>query len=180
MNRNSVMLLLSRRRFLLCAVVACSEPTIAAQQGGRVDWKSLPLQWAIPIKRGTGHRKIAVFADQNCDYCKAFEETLAQVDDITIYLFLYPVVRTQSGRQAKAVWCSKDRAQAWTELIIHRKEPVASPDCPNPIESILSWGAQQNILATPTWFLEKGTRHSGLISASELRALLDRASPPRK
>lgn len=121
-----------------------------------------------------------MLADQNCDYCQRFEQTLAQMDDITVYLFLYPIVRSQSIRQAKAVWCSTDRSTAWLELVINRKEPSASPDCDNPIENILKWGMDKKVLGTPTWFLEDGERRSGLVSASELRAILDRASPSQK
>ena len=75
----------------------------------RVKWESLPLQWAITSKRGSGRRKIAILSDPNCPYCKRFEEDLAKLDDITVHILSWAVVQPESVRQAKAVWCSKVR-----------------------------------------------------------------------
>lgn len=148
--------------------------------GDGVRWDTLPLQYAIVTKRGTGGRKIAVLADPNCDYCKKFEEELLKVDDITVYVLPYPVVRAQSVRQVKAIWCSKDPAKAWEDLLFRRIEPPSVPPCNDPIDKIVAFGSRLGVDATPTWFLENGERHSGVKRADEVRQLLDRASLPRR
>jgi thiol:disulfide interchange protein DsbC len=145
----------------------------------RVAWGSLPLQWSITTKRGTGRRKIAVFSDPNCPYCKRFEEDLARLDDITIHVLPYAVLGPRSTRHAKAVWCSQDRAKAWNELVLRRVEPGASPDCDNPIDRLAEYGRRIGASATPTWFVETGERHLGALPLEETRQVLDRASPPK-
>ncbi len=145
-----------------------------------VKWESLPFQWAITSVRGTGRRKIAILSDPNCPYCKRFEEDLAKLDDITVHILPWAVVKPESVRQAKAVWCSKDRARAWNDLMFRRIEPQAPTDCDNPIDKIIEFGRKLGANSTPTWFLETGERYSGAVPLEEVRQLLDRASPPKR
>ena len=145
-----------------------------------VKWESLPFQWAITSVRGTGRRKIAILSDPNCLYCKRFEEDLAKLDDITVHILPWAVVKPESVRQAKAVWCSKDRAKAWNDLMFRRIEPQAPTDCDNPIDKIIEFGRKLGANSTPTWFLETGERYSGAVPLEEVRQLLDRASPPKR
>lgn len=143
---------------------------------GAVRWDSLPLQWAITTVRGTGRRKIAVLSDPNCRYCRSLEENLAKLDDITVHILPYAVLGPVSERQAKAVWCSQDRAKAGDDLMFRRVEPLASPDCVNPIVEVLEFGQRIAARGTPTWFLESGERFTGAMSRGELQRLLDEAS----
>jgi thiol:disulfide interchange protein DsbC len=145
----------------------------------KVKWESLPFQWAITSKRGTGRRKIAILSDPNCPYCKRFEEDLAKLDDITVHIFPYAVISPQSVRQAKSVWCSKDRVKAWNELMFRRIEPQAAPDCDTPVEKLVEFGRKLGANSTPTWFIETGERYSGALPLEEVRKLLDRASPAK-
>ena len=65
-----------------------------------IDFASLPLKDAMVWKQGSGARKIAVFADPNCGYCKKFERELQQVKDITVYTFLIPILGDDSPEKA--------------------------------------------------------------------------------
>jgi len=142
----------------------------------KVKWESLPFQWAITSKRGTGRRKIAILSDPNCPYCKRFEEDLAKLDDITVHIFPYAVISPQSVRQAKSVWCSKDRVKAWNDLMFRRIEPQAAPDCDTPVEKLVEFGRKLGVNSTPTWFIETGERYSGALPLEDVRKLLDQAS----
>ena len=142
-----------------------------------IRWDSLPFQWAITDRRGTGARKSAIFSDPNCPYCKRFEEALAKLDDITVHIFAYAVIKPASVRQAKAVWCSKDRLKAWNDLMFRRVEPATAPDCDTPVEKLIELGRKLGANSTPTWFLATGERHYGAMPLDEVRALLDAASP---
>ena len=146
----------------------------------KVKWSSLPFHWAITSVRGTGRRKIAILSDPNCPYCKRFEEDLARLDDITVHILPWAVVKPESVRQAKAVWCSKDRVKAWNELMFRRIEPQAPADCDNPIDKLIEYGKKLGANSTPTWFLETGERYSGAMPLEEVTKLLDRASAPKR
>jgi len=144
-----------------------------------IKWESLPFDAAITTSRGSGRRKIAVFSDPNCPYCKRFEKDLAKLEDITVHIFLYPVISPASVRQTKSVWCSKDRAKAWNDLMLRDIEPSAKPDCDTPVETLVALGRKLGATSTPTWFLENGRRYSGALPLSDVRRLLDEASSPK-
>jgi thiol:disulfide interchange protein DsbC len=146
------------------------------RQLNAVDWATLPFADAITTKRGGGRRKIAVFSDPNCPYCKRFEKDLAKLDDITVHIFLYPVIRPESVTLTKSVWCSRDRAKAWNDLMLRDIEPTAAPDCETPVEKLVALGRRLGANSTPTWFVETGERYSGAIPLEETRRILDEAS----
>jgi len=147
------------------------------RQLSAIKWNSLPFASAITSVRGNGRRRIAVFSDPNCPYCKRFEETLARLDDITVHIFLYPVIKPESVPLAKSVWCSKNRAKAWDDLMLRGVAPAVAPDCDTPVDKLIALGHSLGASSTPTWFLENGERHSGAMRLEDLRALLDKASP---
>ena len=150
------------------------------QELSRIEWKSLPFDSAITTVRGNGRRKISVFSDPNCPYCKRFEKDLAKLDDITVHIFLYPVINPDSVRLTKSVWCAKDRARAWHDLMLRDAEPAAAPDCDTPIEKLVVLGRKLGANSTPSWFVETGERYQGAIKLEEVRQLLDKASPPAR
>ena len=138
-----------------------------------IKWANLPLETAVKTVRGNGKRILAVFSDPNCPYCKRFEKDLAKVDDITIYTFLYPILSQDSHDKAKAVWCSPDKAKAWSELMLQGKMPVATA-CETPIEKNLALGRKYRINGTPTLVFASGERVPGAVGAEQLEKLLAR------
>lgn len=145
-----------------------------------IKWEGLPLQWAITTVRGSGRRKIAILSDPNCSYCKRLEEDLAKLEDITVHILPYAILSPASVRQAKAVWCSKDRAKAWDDLMFRRIEPRSERDCDTPVEKLQDYGRRIGATATPTWFLETGERFSGAMPLEQVRRLLDEASAAKR
>lgn len=146
-----------------------------------VRFDSLPLDLAVKIQRGNGKRVMAMFSDPYCPACRSFERTLAQVDDITVYVFMYPVIRPENANHSRAVWCSPDRVKAWLELAAaaQPKIPAAGADCANPVDKVLVAGRKLGVNATPTLFLASGERISGGLSASDLRKMLDQTAAAR-
>lgn len=144
-----------------------------------IDFESLPFDLAVRIQRGNGRRALAVFADPYCPACLQFEKELAQIDDITLFVFMFPVIRPERADHSRAVWCSSDRAKAWLELAQRHKRPVANASCKNPVDEVLELGRRMNVRATPTLYLANGERISGVIPADRLRAMLDDAGPRR-
>ena len=56
-----------------------------------IDFNKLPFELATKKVTGNGQRKMAQLTDPNCSYCKRLEKELAQISDITLYSFLYPI-----------------------------------------------------------------------------------------
>ncbi len=141
-----------------------------------VRFDSLPLQQAVKIQRGNGKRVLVMFSDPYCPYCKKFEQTLQQVDNITVYVFMYPVIKPDLADHSRAVWCSPDRGKAWLDLALRGNPPSASPACETPVEKNLELGHKLGVNSTPTLFLASGERISGAVSAADLRELLDQVA----
>src|SRR6267143_5269971 len=140
-----------------------------------IKFDALPLEQAVKIQRGNGKRVMAMFSDPYCPACKQFEQTLQQVDDITIYVFMYPVIRPELSEQSKAVWCSPDRSKAWLDLALRGNRPAAGSACESPVDKNLALGRGLGVNSTPTLIFANGERVAGGLAAADLQQLLDSA-----
>lgn len=143
-----------------------------------IKFDSLPLESAIKVVRGNGSRRIAIFADPNCGYCKRFERDLLGVNDITVYVFLYPILSPDSVAKSKAVWCSPDRGKAWIDLMVRDTLPKLDAKCDTPIDQVLAYGQSKKVQGTPTIIFEDGERVPGAISIAEFEKKLASAKNP--
>ncbi|AVP58985.1 DsbC family protein [Pulveribacter suum] len=137
-----------------------------------VDFKSLPLQDAVTVVRGKGERKLAVFEDPNCGYCKRFEKDLQNVDNVTVYLFLYPILSPDSAEKSRNIWCAKDPAAAWDDWMLRDKVPAANSCDTAALQRNLAFGRKHKITGTPTVIFTDGSRVPGAIGASDLEKRL--------
>ena len=144
-----------------------------------IKFESLPFDQAVKIQRGSGKRVMAMFSDPHCPACKQFEQNLQQIDDVTIYVFMYPVIRPELVAHSKSVWCSPDRSAAWLDLALRGKTPTADAKCDTPLDKILVLGRSLGVNATPTLYLANGERISGGLAAADLREMLDQTAPPQ-
>ena len=135
-----------------------------------INFNSLPLDLAVKKVKGNGSRKLAIFTDPNCGYCKKLERELQKVNNVTLYLFLYPVF-PGSDEKVQAVWCSKDRVRAWDDLMLNGVMPVAAP-CPTPVAKVLDWGRKLKVSGTPTLIFGNGQLVPGFLPAAELERAL--------
>lgn len=141
-----------------------------------VKFDQLPLEQAVKIQRGDGKRVFAMFSDPHCPYCRQFEQTLQKMDDITLYVFMFPVIRPDLADHSKAVWCSADRSKAWVDLALNGKVPAAKPSCANPVEKNVELGQRLGVSATPTLIFANGERVSGLLQLADLNDQLEKGS----
>jgi thiol:disulfide interchange protein DsbC len=138
-----------------------------------IDFAALPLKDAMVWKQGTGARKIAVFADPNCGYCKKFERDLQQVKDVTVYTFLIPILGGDSPEKSANIWCAKDSAKAWRDWMLDGKAPPRNMGaCDTPMERNLALSRKHKINATPAIIFEDGTRIPGAVGAEQLEKQL--------
>ena len=141
------------------------------RQVNAVKFGELDLRNAIKIVRGNGSRKLAVFEDPNCGYCKRFERDLLGINDVTVYVFLYPILSPDSVEKSRAVWCAPDRAKAWLDMMT-RETAVPAGNCKAPIEENLAFGREKKIQGTPTIIFESGERIPGAMPVAEIEKKL--------
>jgi thiol:disulfide interchange protein DsbC len=145
-----------------------------------INFDSLPLESAVKIVRGNGSRRIAIFEDPNCGYCKRLERDLATVTDLTMYVFLYPILSPESSEKSKAVWCAQDRSKAWLDMMLKDVQPDGATKCDTPIDKILAFGRDKRITGTPTIFFEDGERTPGVIPIATFEKRLADAKAAKK
>ena len=137
----------------------------------RIKFSELPFEAALKTVKGKGERKIAVFEDPNCGYCKRLRNTLEGVDNVTVYTFMYNILSPDSAVKSKNVWCSANRAKAWDDWMLNGKLPAsAAESCATPNDRILALGQQMKITGTPTIFFTDGSRIPGAVDAKALEA----------
>jgi thiol:disulfide interchange protein DsbC len=142
------------------------------RQVNKVSFADLPLDSAIKIVRGNGSRKVAIFEDPNCGYCKRFERDLAGVSDITVYVFLYPILSASSVTKAKAIWCAADRGKAWLDTMVRDTPVTGDGSCTTPLDKNLAFGQSKRIQGTPTIFFEDGERVPGVMAMADFEKKL--------
>jgi thiol:disulfide interchange protein DsbC len=139
-----------------------------------IDFASLPLKDAIVWKTGTGKRKLAIFADPNCGYCKRFERTLQDVKDVTVYTFVVPILGGDSPDKSKAIWCAKDNTAAWRGWMLDNKAParVMGACDTSAIDRNMALVRKHHLNGTPAVIFEDGTRVPGAMPLEQVEKQL--------
>ena len=143
-----------------------------------IPFEKLPLKLAIKIVKGNGKRKLAIFQDPDCPFCKKLEqEALPKIDNVTLYIFLYPIAQLHPDaiEKSKKIWCSRDRVKAWTDVMLKDIQPTAAATCDNPVDALQKFAGEYRINATPTLIFADGRRVAGALPAADIERLLDSA-----
>jgi thiol:disulfide interchange protein DsbC len=140
-----------------------------------VDFKSLPLSLAVKRVKGRGERKMAYFTDPNCGYCKKLEQELVNVDNVTLYAFLYPVF-PGSDEKVRRILCSKNPAKTWEDVMLNGVQPSDGAACQTETERVLALGQKHHVTGTPTIIFADGQVSPGYMPAAELEKALNAAA----
>ncbi len=139
-----------------------------------IDFATLPLKDAIVWKQGTGARKLVVFADPNCGYCKKFENEMQQVKNVTVYTFLYPILGGDSPEKSRNIWCAKDSSVAWRNWMINGTAPTRSMgQCDvSALQRNVALGKKYRVTGTPALVFEDGKRVPGAMAPEQVEKQL--------
>jgi thiol:disulfide interchange protein DsbC len=148
----------------------------------RIAWDSLPLELAIKKVKGDGSRKLAIFSDADCPYCKRLEAEMKGLDNVTIYTFLFPIdqLHPDSARKSAMIWCSPDRIKAWDEWFDSGKLPDNAGDCATPIAQTALLGQKYHVNATPTLVFADGSITPGALPLDRIEVELNQAAAELK
>lgn len=144
-----------------------------SDQLAAIRFSDLPLEMAVKTVKGNGQRVMAVFEDPNCPYCRKLHETLRQVDNVTVYTFILPILSDDSATKAKNIWCAPDRSVAWQQWMEDGKPaPGAPAACLTPSEQVLALGRKLHVQGTPTIYFADGSRSGSGFDVATLEAKL--------
>lgn len=140
----------------------------------QIDFSALPLKDAILIKQGSGARKLVVFGDPNCGYCKKLERDLLALKDVSIYTFLFPILGPDSNVKARDIWCSREPAKVWRGWMVDgATPPKAMGSCDtSALDRNIALGNRNRVTGTPAVVFEDGSRSPGALPADQLESRL--------
>ena len=143
-----------------------------------IDFASLPLKDAVLVKQGSGARKLVVFGDPNCGYCKRLEKDLLALKDVSIYTFLYPILGPDSTVKAKDIWCAKDPGKAWRSWMVDGQVPtkVMGACDAGALDRNTEMGRKYKVQGTPALVFEDGSRAPGAIPAAQIETRMAAAA----
>ncbi len=145
-----------------------------------IDFKSLPFDDAFKVVHGKGERQLVVFEDPNCGYCKRFEKDMQKVDNVTMHVFLYPILSPDSAEKSRNIWCAKDRAAAWQDHMLRDVTPATASCDMKALERNLQLGRKYKITGTPTIIFTDGSRVPGAIAAAEVERRMNELAVVKK
>jgi len=137
-----------------------------------IAFDQLPMKSAFTQVRGNGKRKLAVFADPNCGYCKRFEKDLQKLDNVTIHHFLYPILGEDSKTKSRNIWCAKDKAKVWNDWMINGTTPPTANCDASALDTVVEFGKKNRITGTPMLLFADGTRVPGAVPMAQVEKML--------
>ncbi len=141
----------------------------------KIDFSTLPLNQAIKVVKGNGSRKLVVFSDVDCPFCKRLERNeLTNITDVTIYTFLYPIeqLHPDAANKSKLIWCAKDRVKAWEDWILRDQLASSAGSCDVPLEKVGELARKVGVTSTPTLIFADGKRMLGAQPYKEIERML--------
>ena len=134
----------------------------------RIKWSELNPANALKVVRGNGSRQLAVFSDPNCGYCKRLDKSLQQLDNVTIFTYLIPILSPDSTQKSKQIWCSADSQKTYIDWMINGVIPSGKSDCTTPLDKNMAFAKTYGITGTPTIFFTDGSRFPGAVQISDI------------
>jgi len=136
----------------------------------RVALDKLPYELAFKRVKGDGSRKLVIFSDADCPFCHRLETEIRNLDNVTIYTFLFPIdqLHPKAAQKSKQIWCSADKAKAWDTFFASGKLPDNKGDCGDPVAKTQALGNSLKINATPTLIFADGTLIPGALPLPQI------------
>lgn len=134
----------------------------------RIKWTELNPSHALKAVRGNGSRQLAIFSDPNCGYCKRLDKSLQQLDNVTVYTYLIPILSADSAQKSKQIWCSADPQKAYIDWMINGITPSGKSDCSTPLDKNMAFAKTYGITGTPTIFFTDGSRFPGAVQITDI------------
>lgn len=142
-----------------------------------VPFDSLPLKDAFTIVRGNGERQMAIFEDPNCGFCKRFEKELTKLDNVTMHVFLYPILGPDSVTKSSHIWCAADKGKTFVDWMVDNKLPAQASCDTAAVQRNVAFGQANRVTGTPTTFFADGSRVAGAVPLERVEQGLNAKKP---
>ena len=134
----------------------------------RIKWSELNPSNALKVVRGNGSRQLAVFSDPNCGYCKRLDKSIQQLENVSIYTYLIPILSADSALKSKQIWCSADPQKTYIDWMVNGIAPSGKSDCTTPLDKNMAFAKTYGVTGTPTLFFADGSRFPGAVQITDI------------
>lgn len=143
----------------------------------KVQFAKLNFKNSFKIVRGNGKRHMAIFEDPNCGYCKRFEKQLKTIDNVTVHMFLLPILGEDSAIKSANIWCAKDQGKTWLDWMTKDiNPPKAMTKCDtSALAENVQFARRHRINGTPLTIFSDDTRVGGAVSMRQIEDNLQAA-----
>ncbi|WP_371765559.1 DsbC family protein [Massilia sp.] len=147
--------------------------TSALREANRPKFDPTDLRESDAIKMGSGPRRIFVFSDPDCPFCRQLQAELGKLQNVSVYVLPLPLtgLHPNAATVAESIWCAADRSTAWNGYLLRGLKP-ADKACSNPLERNAALAAKYRVLGTPAIVFEDGSVIPGAVSAASIEARL--------
>lgn len=162
--------------------LATKQPVIAHEQElpkpkqfTGVDPKLIPVQHAFTIGNPKGSKKMYVFTDPDCPYCRNLHPELIKLEklmpDLAIHIMLYPLqqLHPQAYDKARVVLSSKSRQNLDKAFEGKELPKPKGAEGKASVDAIIQFSQEQGINGTPTILLPNGSPYQGARSAEAIQ-----------
>lgn len=177
-KRGPIFLDYSKKNLLIVQQIIPVESVGKPAQQRKITFSKLPLKEALVMGSKTAKKKIAVFTDPDCPYCRKLHEEMKKVlasrKDVAFYVFLRPLpMHKDAFKKSETILCEKsltilDEAMAG--------KPVSDPSCSTAkaqVEKNIALAETFEFRGTPTMVREDGLVNPGYLPADQLTSWID-------
>lgn len=146
------------------------------QKPQKMDFSKIPLGDAVVFGPADAKKKVVVFSDPDCPFCRRLHEEMKKVlekrKDVAFYLVLFPLeMHKDAYKKAQAILCEKSTQLADDAF---SGKAVPEPKCSNEaVERTKALGSSLGVSSTPTIVREDGTVNLGMLPADKLSDWID-------
>jgi thiol:disulfide interchange protein DsbC len=152
------------------------EKSEAARAPKKVDLKKIPLDGAIVFGDKNAAKKIIVFDDPDCPYCKKLHEDMKKIieqrKDIAFYIKLFPLpMHPDAYEKSKTIICEKS-AKLLEDAFEGKTLPKATCKAEE-VDNNIKLAGELGLHGTPAIILPDGTLIPGYAPAETLIQMID-------
>ncbi len=145
----------------------------------KVDLSKIPLTDSITVGSKTAAKRVIVFSDPDCPYCRKLHESIKQIiakrPDIAFVEILFPLpMHKEAPKKVQAILCSKS-VEMLDDAFSGKSVPEPPAKCTaEAMERNIALARSLNFNGTPTLVRDDGTVLSGFLPEDKLLEWIDK------
>ncbi len=167
------------KKFLIAGQIVPVESIGKQPPARKVDVSRIPLDDAFILGMATAKKKVIVFTDPDCHYCRQLHTIMKQVtakrDDIAFALIMHPLpMHKDSPKKAQTIICTKS-LDILDDAFSGKPVPEPSATCTaDAVERSKALAKSLDFSGTPTLVRDDGVVLSGYLPEDKLLEWIDK------